>query len=98
MVDKDGSKTYSQIQQINIQHQTSNIVLFPNPAKDLLTIECSGAKELMMIDYLGRTIIDKIIINNQSTIINVQGFTKGFYVVKVIMSNGDIKTEKLVIE
>jgi hypothetical protein len=51
-----------------------------------------------IIDYLGRTIVDKKIINNQSTIINVQGFTKGVYVVKAVMSNGDIKTEKLVLE
>jgi hypothetical protein len=53
---------------------------------------------MLIIDYLGREVYSKKIINNQSTIINVQGFVKGIYVVKPIMSNGDIKTEKLVVE
>jgi hypothetical protein len=97
-VDFDGKKTYSQIKSLNFQHPTSNIVVYPNPAKDNVTIDCKGAKELIMIDYLGREVYRKKIINNQESIINVQKLPKGIYVVKAIMSNGDIKTEKVVVE
>ncbi len=97
MVDKDGSKTYSQIQQINIQHQTSNIVIFPNPAKDLVTIECANAKELLIIDYLGRTVY-RSTVDNQPLTVNTKQFSKGIYVLKAMMNNGDVKTEKLVVE
>jgi hypothetical protein len=98
-VDKDGRKQYSEIKSVDRQPSTVNSVsIYPNPTKDNVTIECKGAKELLIIDYLGRIIIDKKIINNQSTIINVQGFPKGIYVVKAIIANGDIKTEKLVVE
>ncbi len=97
MVDKDGSKTYSQIQQINIQHQTSNIVIFPNPAKDLVTIECLGAKELLIIDNLGRTVY-RSTVNSQPLTVNTKQMSKGIYIVKAVMNNGVIKTEKLVVE
>jgi hypothetical protein len=97
-VDNDGRKQYSTIQHINFQHPTSNIVVFPNPAKEQVTITCKDAKELLIIDYLGKEVYSKKIINNQASIINVQRFPKGVYVVKVIMTNGDIKTEKLVVE
>ncbi len=71
--------------------------MFFNPAKDLATIECKGAKELMVIDYLGRTVY-RSTVNSQPLTVNTKQFTKGINVVKAVMKNGDIKTEKLVIE
>ncbi len=98
-VDFDGKKQYTQTKTINYKPQTLNSVsIFPNPAKEFVTVECKGAKELMIVDYLGRTIVDKKIINNQLTIINVQRVIKGIYVVKAIMNNGELKTEKLIVE
>jgi hypothetical protein len=97
-IDNDGRKNYSETKSLNIQHSSSNIIIYPNPAKDQVTIECSGAKELLIIDYLGKEVYRKKIINNQESIINVQRFSKGIYVVKAIMNNGDTKTEKLVLE
>ena len=97
-VDKDGSKTYSTIQQITIKPQTPNSVsIYPNPAKTFATIECKGAKEISVIDYLGKTIKQ---INNptQQQTINTKQLPKGINVVKVIMNNGEVKTEKLVVE
>jgi hypothetical protein len=47
---------------------------------------------------LGKEVYRKKIVNNQESIINVQRFSKGIYVVKAILMNGDIKTEKLVVE
>ncbi len=96
-VDFDGQKQYSTIQQITIKHQTPNIVLFPNPAKEFVTVECKGAKELLIIDYLGRTIKQYNHPTEHQTI-NTKQLTKGVYVVKVFMNNGDIKTERLIIE
>lgn len=98
IVDKDGSKTYSTIQQITIKPQTANIALFPNPAISVVTVACAGAKEIMIVDYLGKIVVTKKIFNNQYAIINVQQFAKGIYLVKAIMANGNIKMEKLIVK
>jgi hypothetical protein len=98
-VDKDGKVNYSPTRTLNFKPQTLNgICVYPNPAKDNLTIQCKGAKELFIIDYLGKEVYSKKIINNQESIINVQRFPKGIYAVKAIMANGEIKTEKIIIQ
>jgi len=98
MVDKDGSKTYSEVRQLAIDNKQMAINIYPNPAKDFVTIECKGAKELLIIDYLGKEVYRKKIIKNQESIMNVQRFSKGIYIVKVMLNNGDVKTEKLLVE
>jgi Secretion system C-terminal sorting domain len=98
VVDKDGSKTYSTIQQITIKPQTPNINIFPNPATITATIECAGAKEILIIDYLGETVMSKKIFNNQYSTINIQQFSKGLYLVKVVFANGNIETKTLIKE
>jgi len=59
IVDKDGSKTYSSTQLITINSKLSTLNIYPNPAKDLVTIECKGARELLIIDYLGKEVYSK---------------------------------------
>ena len=63
----------------------------------MVSIDCKDAKELFIVDYLGRTIKQ---FNNPTQLltINCKLLTKGVYVVKATMNNGEIKTEKLVIE
>lgn len=96
VVDKDGKMQYSEVRQLSMRNEQLAINVFPNPAKDVITIESKEAKELQIIDYLGRIIIDKKIIFNQPTIINVQGFLKGVYVVKMVMNNNTTLFEKFI--
>ncbi len=97
MVDIDGRLEYSPIREINLQPAKSNIRLYPNPAKDIVTIECANAKEILITDYFGR-IVYRSTVNNQLSIINLQGFARGIYLVQVVLDNGSIKTEKLIVE
>ena len=97
IVDKDGSKTYSTIQQITIKPQTPNIVIYPNPATATVSIQCADAKEILIIDYLGKT-IKHFNHSTEHQTINTKQLTQGVYIVKAIMNNGAIKTEKLVVE
>ncbi len=79
LVDKDGSKTYSEIEQINIQLPTSNISAYPNPTKDIVTIETKGAKKLTITDCFGRVVINADI-NRTSYIVNLKPLAKGIYI------------------
>lgn len=82
---------------MEVKSQNQKVNIYPNPAKDIVTIECAGARELLIIDYLGRTVY-RSTVNSLPLSINTKQFAKGIYVVKAIMNNGDIKTEKLVVE
>ena len=97
MVDKDGSKTYSEIRNVELGIRNKAISVYPNPATAIVTIECAGAKELLIIDNLGRTIY-RSTVNSQPLTVNTKQLTKGIYLVRAMLNSGDIKTEKLVVE
>ena len=97
VVDKDGSKTYSVIKTLNLKPQTLNSLnIFPNPAKDFITIECADAQEIIIVDYLGKEVYTKKIFNNQYSKINIQQFVTGNYVVKVVLATGKIEISKFI--
>ena len=98
MMDKNGSYAYSDIKKVRLNQLTNKLInVYPNPAKEFVTIEYPNAKQLLIIDYLGRTIKQ---INNptEHQTINTKQFAKGFYAVQVIDKNGNVTTEKLIIE
>ncbi len=96
-VDKDGKTSYSETKLLTINNKLSTINIYPNPATSIVTIESNNVKELLIVDYLGKIIYtDKT--NRTSYIVNLKSFAKGVYIVKVILNNGDVKTEKLIVE
>ncbi len=98
-IDKDGKKQYSETKSLNIQHSSSRITIYPNPAKDIVTISSKEKiKELSIINQLGQVVYSNSLNNNQSSTINIQGFAKGLYIVKIITIKGELITEKLIIE
>ena len=99
-IDKDGKFEYSVIRNLELGSRSGVISVYPNPAHSLLTINCSlvtGNATAVITDVYGKQVL-KQIINNQLSIINVKQFPKGVYIVKALMNNGDVKTEKLVVE
>ncbi len=67
-VDFDGKKQYSEIRNVELGIGNNELRIFPNPAKDFVTIECKGAKELLIIDYLGRIVFQSNNKNEHQTI------------------------------
>ncbi len=96
-VDLDGQISYSETRSIDLKIENNEIRIYPNPAKDVVTIECKGAKELLMIDYLGR-IVYRSTVDSQPLTVNTKQLPKGLYLVQVITSKGEVKTSKLIIE
>ena len=98
-IDKDGKKQYSVTKSLNIQHSASNITIYPNPAKNIVTISSKETiKEISIINPLGQVLYSKQINNNQLSNIHLQSFAKGLVVVKIITVKGEIISKKLIIE
>ncbi|MFI5195467.1 MAG: T9SS type A sorting domain-containing protein [Chitinophagales bacterium] len=86
----------------NIEKQKGNVVMFPNPADELLTIEVTNEQyeyNLIINDLLGREIFaGKIPLNKKGITINVSGWAKGVYYVQVVSDGGYRITEKILIQ
>ena len=102
-VDNDGKISYSTTQQITIKSQIPNSInIYPNPANDVVNIECANAKEIAVFDYLGRDVYKKSI-NQQSNniqpyLLNIKSLKRGIYQVRVLLQNGYTKSQTLMVE
>ena len=72
---------YVGIKEVN---NSSDIKIYPNPAKDILTIETNLNKEqrLEIINLIGQTVYSTII-NNTKALINTSAFANGVYILKL---------------
>ena len=98
IVDNDGSKTYSEVKQVAISNEKLAISIFPNPVllDSRITINCKGAKEIVITDYTGRVVYtDKT--NRISYTVNLKSFATGTYFVRMIV-NGEIQVARFVVE
>ena len=71
--------------------------IFPNPAKDQLFIKGNGAKSISICNLNGQ-VIKSMDVTNNLTVVNLNSFPKGIYIVKTIISNGSSRNERLIVE
>jgi hypothetical protein len=74
----------------------SSILVYPNPAKDEVYIQCQENTEIQITDLNGR-ILNKIITTDKNSKISLSGFPKGIYILKCINRN-TVYIEKLVVD
>jgi uncharacterized repeat protein (TIGR01451 family) len=79
IVDKDGSITYSEVKNIEYRTRNNELRIYPNPAKDFVTIESKGVKSVTVTDCFGR-IVFKAAINHTPYIVNLKSFSNGIYI------------------
>jgi uncharacterized repeat protein (TIGR01451 family) len=98
IVDKDGRIEYSPIKEVRLNQLANNSIhIYPNPARDMVTIDCANAKEILITDYLGR-IVYRSTVNSQQSTVNTKQLKQGIYLVQVVLENGSIVNEKLIVE
>jgi hypothetical protein len=98
LVDKDASFTYSEIKNVHIASLQNSLQVYPTPAKDFVTINCVGGKNLFIIDFTGRTIVNKSFNNSNQLKLDVSHLNKGLYVVQVVTANGGMQTQRIIVE
>ena len=88
IVDMDGGKTYSQVKQIGIRNEKLGVSMYPNPAKNEVTIErkLTGKEHIAIADVSGKIILTKQL-NSQIQTINISSLSKGVYIIS--FENGD---------
>ena len=83
---------------INDLNEDNRIKVYPNPARETVTIEVQSLKveSIKIINLLGETVYQSKT-NSSSTSIDISHFAKGVYTVCVISENGNV-FKKLVIQ
>ncbi len=88
--------------QLSLQEfSNNNLIVYPNPAKDMITIQLSDSnfiKEIRLIDMLGRVIKTELFdSSNLSETIQLKEITKGSYFVEVITNSNKKDIKKIII-
>ncbi len=96
--DKDGKSSYSAIRRVVFPTHPLLLTIYPNPAKDIITVVYPNLKSLVISDVTGRVVADRKYAGDNEVDINISQLIKGVYFVKVIGTNGNIVSQKLVIE
>ncbi len=99
IVDKDGSKTYSEVKNVELGIRNLGVSIYPNPVQQdsRITISCKGMREVRVVNSLGQEVSRQESRNDEITI-NTKQLPKGIYVVQVITIKGTIETAKFVKE
>jgi len=91
----------TQISSIETVFESSNVTLYPNPAKAITTLAIEGltsAAQVVITDLTGRTIGSYTLSATQNQLnIDVSGFADGTYLVRVITDKGSA-IQKLVVK
>jgi len=75
----------------DIGKENLNIIVYPNPAKDNITIKTNqlNGGNLYIYDIMGRELTGKQI-NNDETIVDISSLNSGIYVLKAISKDNKI--------
>ena len=99
--DKDGKATYSNIVAVSVSGGVQYSIL-PNPARSYFTLITDGSTDLTnatvsIINLAGKKVITQKLGNSGQQQINISSLPKGLYMVNIV-TNGNLQTQKLVVE
>ncbi|MBC7588688.1 MAG: T9SS type A sorting domain-containing protein, partial [Chitinophagaceae bacterium] len=104
-VDKDGRTTYSNIAAINFEKAAALIIVYPNPAKEKLTIEYTSTKtgnvQMQVMDSKGSYVLANtvnVIAGRNTHAFNIAALSKGVYVLKCSDADGNVNFVKFIKE
>ena len=75
------------------ENMTQNVDIYPNPAKDMLTIKAENISNVAIYNSVGQKVYEKTFDSSEVSI-NLDGFDSGVYMVKAIV-NGEVVTRKI---
>jgi hypothetical protein len=72
---------------INQNDVTDQVLIYPNPATDIITIECPQKAIIELLNLKGQ-VLETILCNNKKTTMDVRNLSAGIYIAKVKTDKG----------
>jgi hypothetical protein len=84
--------SFTTVNTVGIQENNLHLLIYPNPATVLLTLEFSSEEDrsIEVYDLLGQLVLQRISCSNQKYELNISELTKGTYILRILGQN---KTE-----
>ena len=98
IVDKDGSSSYSKVVSASLTTNNSPLTIYPNPAKDKVTISGNHIASVQVIDNMGRVV--KIISLHDATnpVLSVSSLPTGVYHLRIETIDGKVSSAALMVK
>lgn len=95
--DKDGKFTYSAVRSVTFDIIKSGFSIYPNPAKDKISIAVKGNKNVLEMQLLNATgqLVTSFVIKGENNLVNLPVLSPGVYFIRM---NGQENVERLVIK
>lgn len=71
------------------ENELNGVSIYPNPAKDVLTIEAENISSITIFNSLGQRVYAEDV-NANEHLINIGGFEAGIYMVKIVTNSGEV--------
>jgi len=97
-VDKDGKKTYSKTEKVQLKIDKEQLTIYPNPATNIVNIAFKEMQQVIITDVTGRKLLSKQFIGTSNAQLNISSLRKGIFFVQVIGKNGSSETKKLLVQ
>ncbi len=69
------------------QHDNKQVTVYPNPAKDHLTIKATGLSQVTVMNLLGQE-LERINVTGDETILNLSHYDPALYLLRIVTENG----------
>lgn len=81
--DLAGEKSYSEVRMVHFNHRGSKVVVYPNPATDLVYIKgLEGNTTLRVMDVMGRVVLEQHIYQENTTL-SIENLINGTYRISI---------------
>lgn len=94
--DENGFKQMSSIQVVRLNKNTT-VTILPNPASSHIVVQGKNIAAIEFYDNMGKKVMSKFIATSLSSI-DVSTLTKGIYYVKILLTDGNFETQKLIVQ
>jgi len=87
----------TKITSVRETESTKELIVYPNPATDVLNILTEREGEVLMLDITGRQVLREALHTGANRIM-VEKLPAGIYILKIKYLNGDVKTMRVIIK
>ena len=96
-VDKDGSSSYSKVVSAQFTVNSNQLTVYPNPAKEAVTINGSHIASVQVIDNMGRVVKVVSLKDATNPTLSISSLAAGVYHLRIQTSDGSVSGNQLII-
>ena len=91
-IDKDGAISYSKVVSVQFANGSNRFSVYPNPAKNVLTIAGEHITKVQVLDNMGRVVNTQSLHDAKNPLISVDRLTSGVYHLRIQTTDGNSNT------